>query len=274
MKTVVMIILFGLSLTYLNAQNFQGVATYKTKRKLDLKLDSTGINKEMQGRVYEMLIKQFEKEYSLTFNKEESVYKENEKLSTPNPSGMQMVFMDSGGSDILYKNIKDKKYTNQNDLMGKIFLVKDTLEKPKWELTNETKFIGNYTCYKAILTREAKDLDYLNKHEKSELENKTTTITINAWYTPEIPISNGPSTYWGLPGLILEVNDGEETIICSKIVMNPTNKIVIKEPSQGKTVSQNKYDEISTKKIKEMIQRNQGRRGDGNHNHVEIRIGG
>ena len=106
MKTVVMIILFGLSLTFLNAQSFQGVATYKTKRKLDIKLDSTGINKEMQGRVYEMLIKQFEKEYSLTFNKEESVYKENEKLSTPNPSGMQMVFMDSGGSDILYKNIK------------------------------------------------------------------------------------------------------------------------------------------------------------------------
>ena len=36
MKTVVMIILFGLSLTFLNAQSFQGVATYKTKRKLDI----------------------------------------------------------------------------------------------------------------------------------------------------------------------------------------------------------------------------------------------
>ena len=31
--------------------------------------------------------------------------------------------------------------------------------------------------------------------------------------------------YQGLPGLILEVNDGELTIICSKIVLNPEDKV-------------------------------------------------
>ena len=46
-------------------------------------------------------------------------------------------------------------------------------------------------------------------------------ITISAWYTPQIPVSAGPGNYHGLPGLILEVNDGSETVICSKIVINP-----------------------------------------------------
>ena len=32
------------------------------------------------------------------------------------------------------------------------------------------------------------------------------TIEVTAWYTPEIPINQGPADYWGLPGLILEVN--------------------------------------------------------------------
>jgi GLPGLI family protein len=32
-------------------------------------------------------------------------------------------------------------------------------------------------------------------------------VTITAWYTPEIPVNQGPENYWGLPGLILEIND-------------------------------------------------------------------
>jgi GLPGLI family protein len=33
-------------------------------------------------------------------------------------------------------------------------------------------------------------------------------VTITAWYT-EIQVNQGPENYWGLPGLILEINDGE-----------------------------------------------------------------
>jgi GLPGLI family protein len=40
-------------------------------------------------------------------------------------------------------------------------------------------------------------------------------VTITAWYTPEIP-NQGPENYWGLPGLILEINDGKTVILCRK----------------------------------------------------------
>ena len=86
-------------------------------------------------------------------------------------------------------------------------------------------------------------------------------ITITAWYTPEIPVSQGPEGYWGLPGLILEVNDGKITILCSKIVLNPKEKAEIQAPSNGKEVSQKEYDEIVTKKMEEMSEMNNGRGG-------------
>ena len=96
-------------------------------------------------------------------------------------------------------------------------------------------------------------------------------ITITAWYTPEIPVSQGPEAYWGLPGLILEVNDGKTTILCSKVVMNVKEKAEIKQPNNGKVVSQKEYDEIVTKKMKEMMEMNQGQ---GRNGGMQMRIGG
>jgi GLPGLI family protein len=111
--------------------------------------------------------------------------------------------------------------------------------------------------------------------EHSDEKPKTTkeTITITAWYAPEIAVNNGPEMYWGLPGLILEVNDGSQTIICSKIVLNPKNKIAIKEPTKGKKVNQKKFEEIMDKKSKEMMERYRGN-GRENGSHIEMRIGG
>lgn len=61
-----------------------------------------------------------------------------------------------------------------------------------------------------ILTKKTSLLDALDMP-------KETVIT--AWYTPEISESRAPN-YWGLPGLILEVNDGKTVILCSKVVLN------------------------------------------------------
>ena len=44
-----------------NAQEFKGEATYKSKRQIDVKLDSTQMDTGMQQQVMEMLKKQFEK---------------------------------------------------------------------------------------------------------------------------------------------------------------------------------------------------------------------
>ncbi len=259
------------------AQDFSGRATYKTHRKSSFKLDSTtmaanpGIQEQMEAQMRKM----FQKTFTLDFTKSESMYKEEQELDAPkgpsaNGGAMLVVMSGNGSSDILYKNILEKRMANKTDLMGKIFLIKDNLVSYDWELTGETKNIGNYTCYKAAYEIEEDDIiiDMIDGEVKEVKE--TIKRTIVAWYTPDVPVSNGPSNYGGLPGLILEVNDGNETIMCSEIVLNPKEVKEIKEPIKGKIVTRKKFDEISLEKTKEMMNRYRSRDGKG----IEIKIGG
>ena len=84
-------------------------------------------------------------------------------------------------------------------------------------------------------------------------------IEVTAWYTPQIPVSQGPGDFWGLPGLILEVNTDKTTILCSKIIMNPKEKDVIEAPEKGDVVSRKEYNDIVTKKMEEMRSMYRGR---------------
>ena len=84
-------------------------------------------------------------------------------------------------------------------------------------------------------------------------------IEVTVWYTPQIPVSQGPGEYWGLPGLILEVNADRTTILCSKIVMNPEEKTEIKQPSKGKEVTKEEYNTIVKEKVEEMREMYRGR---------------
>ena len=241
----------------LSAQDFQGIATYKTKDKIEIELDSTQTG-GMQDEIMAMLQKQFEKTYVLTFDQQQSVYKEDEALAPPS-LGSEMIIMSSYGSDILYKNIKDERFIKQSDFLGKIFLIQDVIEKIDWKLHADTKNIGNYTCFKATTEKLVTDPFADEPTEESRI--------ITAWYTPQIPVSNGPGAFQGLPGLILELSYDSKVILCSKIILNPKSQITIQPPTKGKSVSQSEYDEIVEKKMKEMSVQSNGK---GNGVSVEI----
>ena len=112
------------------------------------------------------------------------------------------------------------------------------------------------------------------KEKDKPIEEETTEKVITtAWYTLDIPINNGPENYWGLPGLILEINDGTQTIVCTEIIFNPSKKVEIKEPTKGKVVNRKKISEIQMKKSKEMLERFKSREG-VNINGMQIKSGG
>ncbi len=276
MKHLAVIIVMLLLSSTVIAQDFQGKATYKSHRKMDIQLDSTQMETDMHKRMIEMMKKQFEKTYILSFNKEESLYKEDVQLEAPQQAGMVMVVMGSGESGELYKNIKEDRYTDQNEMFGKVFLIEDKLRKIDWKLGSETKNIGEYTCYKATTTRMAEVIQSGisvngDKELDTDAEPEMEEITITAWYTTQISVNNGPGNYHGLPGLILEVNDGRQTLICSKIVLNPKDKVLITEPTKGKKITQEKYDAIMEKKMQEMRDRYEHDRGDDNNMRIRIR---
>jgi GLPGLI family protein len=63
----------------------------------------------------------------------------------------------------------------------------------------------------------------------------------------------------GLPGLILEVSAGDTTMLCSKVVMNPQEKIKIEAPEKGKEITKSEYQSTIQGKMIEMRD-NRGRR--------------
>ena len=258
------------------AQDFSGRATYKTHRKSSFELDSTTIaaNPGIQEQMEAQMRKMFQKTFTLDFTKSESMYKEEQELDAPKgPSangGVMVMMMDgNGSSDILYKNISENRMANKTELMGKVFLIKDNLVAYDWELTGETKNIGIYTCYKAVYEREEEsiEINMIDGEVKEEKVTKKTTLV--AWYTTDVPVSNGPNNYGGLPGLILEVNDGDLTIVCSELVLNPKKVKEIIEPVKGKIVARKKFEDIAKEKTKEMMDRYKTRDGG-----MRIQIGG
>ena len=259
------------------AQDFTGKAVYKTNRKSGFKIGGDSNMSEAQKQeLEERFQKMNQKTFILAFDKITSSYKEEEKLNAPNPQanmgGVQVisVFGGGGSGSLYFKNLKEKRFVNKTEIMGKTFLIKDSIPNYQWQLTSETKNIGNYTCYKATFTQEVENMMMTVENGETKQTKKSETITTTAWYTPQIPISNGPTIYHGLPGLILEINDGKTTIVCTEIVLNPSEKITISEPDKGKIVSQAAYDKIRDEKNKELMERFQSRDGKG----IEIKIGG
>jgi len=300
-KIILSVAFIAFSFLQMQAQEFQGMAVYESKTSTSDFKTRMGGNKDMtpdmQKMIEDRMKKMFEKTFILNFNKSASIYKEEEKLEAPTQGGgnggggIKMMSSMMGGGGTNYKNVKQKTYSVDKEFMGKEFLIKDSLPNYAWKMESETKLIGGYTCFKATTIRPVSQSDFRNfrtKKEKKEPKEEVKSdagavkeegapkktnfmddfelpkeVTITAWYSPEIPISQGPENYWGLPGLILEVNDGKTIILCSKIVLNSKEKVEIKEATNGKVISQKDYDETVVKKMEEFRQMNQGKGGNG-----------
>lgn len=259
MKKIVLIYLLTF-VTNLSAQNFQGIAVYESKtstEEFDKQIQNNAdVPPEMQQMIKDRMKQVFEKTYTLNFNNFESTYFENQTLQADENPMVKMMGSMMGSGGTFYKNTKSKNYTVNKEFFGKNFLVKDTLSTYLWKFDTISKKIGNYTCLKAtteIIVNEAdvRNLSFLD-NTQNQTETKNTKIIVTAWYCPDIPISHGPDTYWGLPGLIFEINDGKTTILCSKITLNTKENLNIKPETSGKIVSQKEFDEIVVKKRAEM----------------------
>ncbi|WP_343328861.1 GLPGLI family protein [Polaribacter staleyi] len=279
MKTLFTFILTLVSIITFGQQDFQGKAIYMSKTSIDLNNFARGgqqLTEARKKQIQDRMKSQLEKTFILSFDKSSSLYKEDAKLAAPTTGGdrgPRFGGFSSGGTK--YKNTKDKVALEATEFFGKKFLVSDEMEQPQWELAAETKQIGNYLCYKATLLKDANPLDFSNfrrprkeddkkEQEDTEKKKEVKQVLVTAWYTPQIPVSNGPGEYWGLPGLILEINEGTTTVLCTEIVLNPSEKAAIEAPSKGKKITREKYTKTVTKKMEELRQNFQNRGRGGN----------
>lgn len=276
------------------SQNISGVAYYESKTTVDM--DNFGnreMSEDMKRQIAERMKNYLEKTFILTFNGNESIYKEEEKLETGGGRGGFAMMMGSFSAGKQYKNLKNNQILEEREFFGKEFLINDTLTNLDWKITKESKQIGQYLAIKATAVKPIDENDFSmarrrnrdrNRDNTNEEENEgekvadTTktepadpfdeieipkTIEVTAWFTPQIPVGNGPGEYAGLPGLILELNAHRTTLLCSKIILNPNEADKIVAPTKGKEVTREEYNKIVKEKMDEMRENFRGRGGRG-----------
>ena len=144
---------------------------------------------------------------TLSFNKDEVSFLLNDIVLPENKNlGLQIGLLDIQSK--IYENRDEKifrKYVS-NPRIGDVVKT-DTLQY-NWTITNETKDINGYTCYKATSMRYG---------DGGVMEPK---YAITAWFTPKIPVPYGPNGYGKLPGLILELQTYMSTVFVKTIDLN------------------------------------------------------
>lgn len=167
----------------------------------------------------------------LSFNPNESLYEYDRSEDVAGQFSRRNDYL-------IHRNFKENKLLEYLETLGKTYLIKDELAKPKWRVMNELKEIQGHLCMKAVTQ------DTIKNHE------------IVAWFAADIPVSAGPETYYGLPGLILgmEINNGLVLIEAEKLELKD-EPVEIKLPKKmkGKEVNLGTFNAMVTEHIKTSI---------------------
>lgn len=196
------------------------------------KINSDTISEKQKATLIAIFKKQLKVIYHLSFNKNESFFQKQKNMDVENRSiNFAKTKM---GKGVFYFNKISKTMLNHKFYSGEEFLI----EIPffEWKLTQETRKIGDYTCYKATTIKYVEG-------RNGKMERK-----VIAWYTTQIPYNFGPKDYNGLPGLILELQEDNLLIKATTISIKPKAKKIIKRPNQGEKITLKAYDDM----VKEM----------------------
>lgn len=138
-----------------------------------------------------------------------------------------------GVENTYHYNINDKTIIRENEFDGKYYNITSKFSNVEWNLSNESKIINSYMCFKATTNKVFKD-------RKGNLINQN----IVAWYAPKIPLPLGPKNYVGLPGLIFELNEGGNKIFYLTEINLKPKKVILEKPKKGEILSEKEYSEL------------------------------
>lgn len=168
---------------------------------------------------------------TLTFGKDQTLFAPVGEASVQNswfdfPSAQQ--------NNIVYSRPANQTSIAQKKVYEDVYLVKDSTRKINWKVTNEMRNIAGYDCRRA----NALIMD---------------SIYVVAFYSEEIPVSGGPESFTGLPGMILGLALPYEhvTWFATAVRDEPVTEEKLKAPVKGKPTDNNKLMEILKSALKE-----------------------
>lgn len=186
MKKIILLIglVLGGLLTGFCQARFLGAGTIEFERRINIHRQMEQDNPEEQSDFWkEFMSKQpkFQNSYfNLSFNKDKGLYqpgREPDKKLEPwllGPAKENIVLTDYSSNQLVSR----RKVFEEN------FIVTDSLDRLEWKISSETREIAGFECRKAVAVI-------------------SDSVYVVAFYTDEIPVSGGPESFGGLPGMIL-----------------------------------------------------------------------
>lgn len=216
MKKILFLLFLNLSISY--SQTIEGIITVSPLKSVG---DETSLSEKAKGTIYYNYI------YSNQISKQELISKTNTSIDTILVDDRGLNDLPSEKIEVIikahkavhYKNYAINIYRLENErldenLSKKNTSIKDTIPYYQWSFINESQTVAGYKCKKATTLKSIGNLQ-----------------TITAWYCEDIPINDGPMDFSGLPGLILQIEIGNNTLVKFENLKFLNNKeTFIKEP--------------------------------------------
>ncbi|MGA0557023.1 GLPGLI family protein [Larkinella sp. VNQ87] len=136
---------------------------------------------------------------------------------------------------IIRRDFKNGTKSDVIEMLGKTYIIEDSLKTPKWKILNQLKDIAGHICMKA------------------ETEDPIKQQKIVAWFAQDIPGSAGPELSYGLPGIILELDldDGVVLVTATQVELKDVSKeLAATKKVKGKKITHADYEKL----IKDHIQ--------------------
>jgi len=219
----------------LKSQPVQGTIRYlRTQNWAKMMASVDYISKQQRDRMMYMWGTRSEwKTFTLLhFNATESKYENSEEEAEPGNEG----WSDRKETFFMQCNFKDNTLYNGITLLGKTYLIHDSIVPPAWKILNDMKEVAGHICMNASWT------DTLRKQN------------ILLWFALDMPVSTGPDRFIGLPGVILEVdiNNGALLMIADKIDLKPlTTELDVPQKVKGRKIDMAEYTRLLEKQIRE-----------------------
>lgn len=155
----------------------------------------------------------------------------------------------------IWHNFTEERKVEQRESTGKKYLVQDSIRKNTWKLTGETKTILGYTCQKAIAQTPVKSFNMQMVDGEMKRNEKWDTIDVTVWFAPAIAIPAGPEYQGQLPGLILETESRNGSVLTRAVeIYEKVKTNDIKEPKTGKKVTQAEFMKEVEESQKQMME--------------------
>ncbi len=205
---------------------------FKVQYKASMVLDTTATDKEPIAETLMLEVgKKLSLYYSYTMHVKDSVLREDMLKGASQDEFRKHAeqYKDGTVTQRIYKNYPTGKVTTLDRIGTSKFRCEEKNELPQWELLPDTATVLSYLCHKAVC------------HFKGR--------TYEAWYTLEIPRSDGPWKLGGLPGLILKVSDSRKHFVfeCSGLEQCKNQAVI--------HFNGNNYETITRKALNKLYER-------------------